>query len=232
MHRLSGEIKVIQRQGYHPSRPYLPEAVIDGQKEGAVMEIERKYTIAHLPENLSAYPVRKIEQGYLSTDPVVRVRSDVRFECSADAGYKKGSAEYYLTYKGSGTYAHEEYNLPLTQESYSHLLSKCDGTVITKTRYNIPISAPKFRNGYDPAADKGTPEDFRGLVIELDVFRGAYDGLHFAEVEFPTAAMGDAFIPPEWFTADVTGDRRFSNSFLSVCSDPQGLTAELMKTRQ
>ena len=44
----------------------------------------------------------------------------------------------------------EEYNLPLTKESYEHLLEKADGTVITKTRYRIP--------------------EKNGLTIELDVF--------------------------------------------------------------
>ena len=40
------------------------------------MEIERKYLIEkeQLPENLSDYPFHRIEQGYLSTSPVVRIR--------------------------------------------------------------------------------------------------------------------------------------------------------------
>ena len=40
------------------------------------MEIERKYLIEkeQLPENLSDYPFHRIEQGYLCTSPVVRIR--------------------------------------------------------------------------------------------------------------------------------------------------------------
>ena len=38
------------------------------------MEIERKYLIRELPERLEQYPCRQIEQGYLNTDPVVRIR--------------------------------------------------------------------------------------------------------------------------------------------------------------
>ena len=34
------------------------------------MEIERKYLLDQLPENLTSYPCKKIEQGYLSTEPV------------------------------------------------------------------------------------------------------------------------------------------------------------------
>ena len=51
------------------------------------MEIERKFRIDHLPEQLEQYPHTHLVQGYLSTDPVVRVRQD--------------GEQYILTYKGS-----------------------------------------------------------------------------------------------------------------------------------
>ena len=88
------------------------------------MEIERKYLVSHIPDNLSEYHCRQIEQGYLSTNPVVRVRRD--------------NDEYYLTYKGKGMMVREEYNLPLNREAYEHLIQKADGNVITKKRYEIP----------------------------------------------------------------------------------------------
>ena len=87
------------------------------------MEIERKFLIKKLPDNLTSYKARKIEQAYLCTDPVVRVRRD---------------NDYYLTYKSKGMIVREEYNLPLTKEAYGHLLAKADGNIITKTRYEIP----------------------------------------------------------------------------------------------
>ena len=85
------------------------------------MEIERKYLIRELPENLETYAYHDIEQAYLCTAPVVRIR------------------RYILTYKSSGMMAHEEYNLPLTREAYEHLKAKADGNVITKRRYLIPL---------------------------------------------------------------------------------------------
>lgn len=88
------------------------------------MEIERKFLIKNLPDNLTSYKARKIEQAYLCTDPVVRVRRD--------------NDDYYLTYKSKGMIVREEYNLPLTKEAYGHLLAKADGNIITKTRYEIP----------------------------------------------------------------------------------------------
>lgn len=88
------------------------------------MEIERKFLIKNLPDNLTSYKARKIEQAYLCTDPVVRVRRD--------------NDDYYLTYKSKGMIVREEFNLPLTKEAYGHLLAKADGNIITKTRYEIP----------------------------------------------------------------------------------------------
>lgn len=89
------------------------------------MEIERKYLIHKLPDNLEGYPHKKIEQGYLCTSPVVRIR--------------RQNDEYFLTYKSKGLMSREEYNLPLTQEAYEHLKPKADGYIISKTRYLIPL---------------------------------------------------------------------------------------------
>ena len=88
------------------------------------MEIERKFLIDLLPEKLEVYPHKELEQGYLCTDPVVRVR--------------KEGEEYVLTYKSKGLMVREEYNLPLNKTAYEHLLEKADGIVISKTRYILP----------------------------------------------------------------------------------------------
>ena len=38
------------------------------------MEIERKYLVRELPDNLDSYPHTEIEQGYLCTSPTLRIR--------------------------------------------------------------------------------------------------------------------------------------------------------------
>ncbi len=90
------------------------------------MEIERKYLINQLPADLASYPCKVIEQGYLCTEPVVRIR--------------RSNDKYTLTYKGSGLMVREEYNLPLTAEAFAHLKNKIDGRLITKRRYLIPLA--------------------------------------------------------------------------------------------
>lgn len=89
------------------------------------MEIERKYLIPKLPQNLGDYAYHKIQQGYLCTDPVIRIR--------------KQDEDYILTYKSKGLMVREEYNLPLTRDAYEKLKNKIDGILISKTRYIIPL---------------------------------------------------------------------------------------------
>ena len=89
------------------------------------MEIERKWLIKEPPRDLESYPHHVIEQGYLNTRPVVRIR--------------RQDNDYILTYKGGGLMAREEYNLPLDRQSYEHLREKIDGRLISKVRYVIPI---------------------------------------------------------------------------------------------
>ena len=152
------------------------------------MEIERKYLIDKnlIPFSLSSYPSHIIEQAYLCTSPVVRVR--------------KEDDKYYMTYKGQGLMVREEYNLPLTEEAYSHLLKKADGNIITKTRYLIPLK-------------ENTLE--KELLIELDIFEGAFEGLYLAEIEFNSEEDANNFTPPSWFGEDVTFNGKYHNSKMS-----------------
>lgn len=89
------------------------------------MEIERKYLIGWMPENLEEYESCEIEQGYLCREPVVRVR--------------RQGEEWILTYKSKGMMVREEYNLPLTEKAYLQLREKTEGLLIAKTRYRIPL---------------------------------------------------------------------------------------------
>ncbi len=143
------------------------------------MEIERKFTVKELPD-LSPFSYLKIEQAYLNTDPVVRIR--------------RQDDMHYLTYKGEGMLSREEYNLPLNEKSFYHLLEKADGIVIKKTRYLIP---------------------FQNVTIELDIFEDKLTPLVIAEVEFQSEEEAFAFSPPEWFDEDVTMNPRYHNSNLS-----------------
>lgn len=159
------------------------------------MEIERKFTIRNLPENLENYPFHHIEQAYLCVNPVIRVRRE--------------DNEYYMTYKGNGMMSREEHNLYLNEESYYHLLKKADGNIISKKRYLIPLMNPGFKEGF-PAP----PEDYT-LTIELDVFDPPFAPLILAEVEFGSTEAAEAFLPPDWFDREVTYCKEYHNSYMA-----------------
>lgn len=155
------------------------------------MEIEKKYLVKEMPQNLQQYSAKKIEQGYLCKNPVVRIR--------------KSNEDYILTYKSkfglamnreSGARINNEVEVPLNEQGYNHLKDKIDNYLIEKTRYIIPIN-----------------DD---LKAELDVFSGRLEGLVFLEVEFSNEEEAKNFIPPSWFGEDVSFDRHYSNSYLSM----------------
>jgi len=145
------------------------------------MEIERKFLVKKLPDHLADYPSSLLEQAYLCTEPVVRVR--------------RSDDTFTLTYKSKGLMSREEYNLPLTLESYEHLKAKADGNVIRKRRFRIPL-----------------PQE---LTIELDLFEAPFEDLMLAEVEFPTEEEALAFHAPDWFGQEVTWSTEYHNSTLS-----------------
>ena len=145
------------------------------------MEIERKYLVLHLPGPLESYPCRILEQGYLNTSPVVRIRRD--------------NDRYELTYKSAGLMSRQEYNLPLDEKSYEHLLTKIDGRLIKKKRYMIPLSS--------------------ALTAELDIFEKDLAPLSLVEVEFDSIEEADRFTAPDWFGEDVTNSGKYHNSYLS-----------------
>lgn len=152
------------------------------------MEIERKFAVVKMPDDLEKFEREEIEQGYLCIKPTVRIR--------------KSNDEYTLNYKWKQKGLEEkvaiqniEYTMPLTKENYQILLNKIENNLIKKDRYKIPID--------------------NGLTVELDVFHGNLEGLVFAEVEFSSLESAENFDKPEWLGKDLCFDKRFDNTLLS-----------------
>lgn len=138
------------------------------------MEIERKFLVQELPAELEDYPVRRIEQAYLCTWPVLRIR--------------RSGEEFWFTCKGEGLLAREEHELPLSEEAYRHLLSKADGVVIAKDRYRIPLGAYTVElDVFDPPfaplvlAEVEFPSEAEALAFQPPAWFGrevTYDGTY------------------------------------------------------
>jgi len=102
----------------------------------------------------------------------------------------------YMTVKAAapeGSIARFEWEKQLTMEDFDALFAHCLPGAIEKDRYIVPIPG--------------------GLKVEIDEFHGQNEGLVLAEIELPTEDT--PFDRPAFLGADVTGDPRFYNSYLT-----------------
>lgn len=99
----------------------------------------------------------------------------------------------FLTVKGASIGAsRDEFEYPVPVRDAEVMLRRlCERPLIEKTRYRIP---------------------FKGHVWEVDEFRGENRGLVVAEIELRREK--ESFKRPAWLGAEVTLDRRYSNSSL------------------
>ena len=145
------------------------------------MEIERKFLPEKLPEHLANYEMHRIEQVYLNTVPVVRIR--------------RSDDDYYLTYKSRGLLSREEFNLPLNARSYEHLKPKADGRVIEKRRYLIPLD-----NGLTVELDV-----FEGDLAPLILAEVEFENEDEANAFVPPAWLGpDVTFDPHYHNSTMS----------------------------
>lgn len=139
-------------------------------------EIEHKFLVepAKLPKLRKG---RRMVQGYLSTNPTVRVRI-------------VSNREAYITIKGSGLLARDEFEYSIPASDARRLLKLCGGRIVEKIRH--------FWSGW-----------------EIDKFLGRHKGLWLAEYELKSTR---AKLPqlPEWVGREVTGEPEYTNAALAM----------------
>ncbi len=153
------------------------------------LEIERRWLLHTdtLKKELvlSNYDSVEIKQWYITTNPVLRLRShdDKEFVLCVKTKGEEG--------KNKGV---PEMEINLSKEEFDNLFLKVDKKrPILKRRYFIHLS--------------------NGFIAELDIMMDYYTGIIFIEVEFPDKESADKFVPPSWFgEKEITGDKDFSNS--------------------
>jgi adenylate cyclase len=123
----------------------------------------------------------------------VAVDGDVELRVRSDG------AHHVLTVKGGRGLERAEVELPLDADAFAELWALARDRHLEKTRHRI---------------------DLGGLTAELDVYRGELAGLMVVEVEFPSRVEADAFAPPGWFGAEVTGRPGWSNADLATAGAP------------
>lgn len=155
------------------------------------IEIEKKYKVKELPKDIEEYQKIEIEQAYLNQGckPTLRIR-------------KYNEDKYILSYKSrKKEYADnisvcDEMELDLSKEAYEHLKNKIDGRVIYKTRYVVPLDD--------------------GLKVEIDKFKGFFEGVCFAEIEFKSIEQADFYKIPSWLGEDISNQKRVKNGYMAV----------------
>ncbi len=109
--------------------------------------------------------------------------------------------EYIFTFKGEGDIKKTEFEYKLSKEEFDNLWKKVESKKIEKTRYIIPLDD--------------------NLTAELDIYHGELKGFMNVEVEFKSIEDAQKFNPPDWFGKDISSDRRYSNSQLSINGIPK-----------
>jgi adenylate cyclase len=91
-------------------------------------EIERKFLVRKLPDDLTSYPSHEIAQGYLvSLDDGLQVR------------LRKSGERYLLTFKRGTGNVREEREVELTATQFDALWPATEGKRLAKTRHEIPL---------------------------------------------------------------------------------------------
>lgn len=147
------------------------------------MEIERKWLLNEIPScllDLKVLNKSTIYQGYISTNPTVRIRKKV---CN-------GFSTYRMCIKSEGTLCREEIEMDITKEKYEEL----------KLFINKPFIEKDFCAYYLPT----------GEILEVSVVdRNKPESYIYAEIEFPTVEDAQAFTPPSYLKNEKTNDTSF-----------------------
>ena len=160
--------------GFRPEQ--WEAALANAQSESGAphWEIERKFALSAFPD-IPCSAVSYMEQGYLCTDPVVRIRSD-------KSGEQTG---YRLCVKGTGGLKRREIELALTQDVFEELRALLPVPLIRKELRRYPLPG--------------------GLTLECSrVDEGEPTEFFYAEVEFPTIEAANSFTPPAFLGKELT----------------------------
>ena len=118
----------------------------------------------------------------------VAVDGDVEVRVRSDG------TRHLLTVKGGGGLERDEIEVAIDPTAFDELWGLAGDRHLEKTRHRV---------------------DLDGLTAELDLYAGALAGLAVVEVEFASRLEAEAFDPPDWFGAELTGRPGWSNAALA-----------------
>ena len=151
------------------------------------MEIERKFLVKDINSLvLNKYHHKTIVQDYLYVDKFTAVRKRKISD--------KNISKYTYTVKTAKVgISVNEIEKDITEDEYNNLSLNPNYNTIEKERYLIPLD--KYN-------------------IELDIFKGIYQRIIFAEIEFPSEAIAFEIKLPNWFGPELSS--KITNSEMAV----------------
>ncbi len=178
-------------------------------------EIERKYAIKYLPEDIKIEKIQKIEQVFIYRDENTHIRIR-KIENKQETKYvytvkTKGDIEYDNSYQIGQKY---EIESNITKEMYEQLLPRKISNKITKTRIVVPIH--------------------NNLKVEIDMYYDYLQGFLTAEVEFPDEEQANLFSKPDWLGEEI-GYKELNNRKLAEMTQEQfrsKVSKEFMENNQ
>jgi CYTH domain-containing protein len=151
----------------------------------AVLEIELTFLVTRLPD-LSSCKRKEMRDVYF---PASALHPVLRVRQKDDS--------YEFTKKTqldpNDASTQQEENVRLTKVEFD-ALAQGAGKEVVKTRYFYP---------------------YQDVTLEIDVFKGALQGLVLVDVEFPSQAARDAFVAPDFCAADVTQEEFIAGGMLA-----------------
>ena len=142
------------------------------------MEIERKWMVAGWPQGLVQTSLYKMDQGYISVRPTVRIRREA---------LQGGPTALVLCFKGAGTLSREEIETEITPDLFARLEHLIGKPLIYKERRGYALPG--------------------GLTLEVNcVDPKLPTAFWYAEVEFETEAQALAWDPASAGLADYLKD--------------------------
>ncbi len=126
-------------------------------------EVERKFLVRELPDDLVSYPSDKIAQGYISLDPA-----------GAQVRLRRRGYHTLLTIKSGRGLARAEEEFVIDGPRFERLWPSTQGRRVEKTRYRIPLDG-----GLTLELDVFAGE-LEGLVMAEVEFESVDDALAFA----------------------------------------------------
>ena len=155
-----------------------------------MLEIERKFLINEIPEDIKSCEKQDILQWYFK-----HYKKNIRVRQTIHIKKWRKYIKYYMTQKQWEWLVRQEIEKEISEKKFKDYREFAKYNQIKKTRYLFP---------------------YKKDIIEINQFHDKLDGLRMAEVEFWSIKDSQKFTPPIRCDKEITERKDANNSYLAV----------------